>query len=761
MLSGQWTGRVPLVLACIWLAGCFSAGAPDEPDARAYATARLAANADASADADAGSTTCTPGDKGYCHYLGVCKSDGTGCKCDDEEHRKSEERCAVWHPQLIGPGQNCAPGNGLSCNYNGVCDPTGMFCICSSEWWHGPFCSLTSDKCPGYGHQVGGWRDDVCFGKGTCVPSADDPSVGVCECEPGATGPDCNSADVPVDPVDPCDPSPCADGLTCELSCAQTAYRVPHATVTDWQGPPQELGFVGDTLFFGALDPDEEKLGVWTSDGTEAGTQFVTHLVPPGGGNNSVPRVFGAVGDRAIIRASNQAGYMWSSDGTAGGTGLLQAADAVVLYDDGDTAWLGGPALSTTDGTAAGTQLVAPVMSEAFHGAALLNGKLIFAGKDADGMEPWVSDGTAAGTFQLADLRAGAPGSSPGGFLALGSYVLFGAEQTNGLRQVWRTDGTAAGTELLSTASTTVDRRTNGFAVMDGAAWFGSAPTAGNNSWYRTDGTTQGTASVVDLGPDVTVVGFPVVVGNRFFFQAHTPAAEFELWVSDGTTDGTRMVKDIGPGAAWGVGPSSSMVAGKHGLFFVANDGVHGRELWRSDGTEAGTLLVADLSPPQTAPSDAVLHLAVRGDGTAFFWSYVGTTPGGQKDYELFRTEPTDDCVAVCVPEDRTTGHRIDPSRWPSSRIDFEVDDRDVHVPGVRPDRERDGTRWLMRRQGELDVLGLCGARDTEREQRDETQRDGFSIHATWGHLSSDRSRIHRREAHRSPTSCPGSRTRS
>jgi ELWxxDGT repeat protein len=40
-----------------------------------------------------------------------------------------------------------------------------------------------------------------------------------------------------------------------------------------------------------------------------------------------------------------------------------------------------------------------------------------------------------------------------------------------------------------------------------------------------------------------------------------------------------------------------AFVAGDEGVYFSADDHVHGRELWITDGSEAGTLLIADVRP--------------------------------------------------------------------------------------------------------------------------------------------------------------------
>lgn len=61
-------------------------------------------------------------------------------------------------------------------------------------------------------------------------------------------------------------------------------------------------------------------------------------------------------------------------------------------------------------------------------------------------------------------------------------------------------------------------------------------------------------------------------------FRARDAAHGMELWSSDGSADGTRLVQDINLGAFWSL-PLEPTVTSQ-GLYFSANDSVHGRELW-------------------------------------------------------------------------------------------------------------------------------------------------------------------------------------
>lgn len=113
---------------------------------------------------------------------------------------------------------------------------------------------------------------------------------------------------------------------------------------------------------------------------------------------------------------------------------------------------------------------------------------------------------------------------------------------------------------------------------------------------WRTDGTAAGTALVKDLNPGAGHALRPEYsprltnLNGTLFFVATDGTAGYELWKSDGTEAGTVLVKDINPGPGSSL-PNLLTVVGDL-LFFDANNGVAGIEPWRSDGTAAGTQLV-------------------------------------------------------------------------------------------------------------------------------------------------------------------------
>lgn len=240
---------------------------------------------------------------------------------------------------------------------------------------------------------------------------------------------------------------------------------------------------------------------------------------------------------------------------------------------------------------------------------------------DTTGIEPWVSDGTPAGTRLLKDINI-VGDSSPSGFLARGSEVFFGAADATLGRELWKSDGTPAGTVLVKDIEPGVlPSQANPVAVVNGIVVLTATTSATGGELWRTDGTEAGTFLLADIFPGATgsqPSGF-TVAGGTLYFVADDGSNGAELWATDGTVAGTRLVRDVNPGSG-GVGTVSLAALGSQ-VCFAATTPAAGAELWISDGTAAGTTLLGDLVPG--AGSSAPRSLTAFG-GRVFC---VATTP--------------------------------------------------------------------------------------------------------------------------------------
>jgi ELWxxDGT repeat protein len=332
---------------------------------------------------------------------------------------------------------------------------------------------------------------------------------------------------------------------------------------------PINLTDVDGTLYFSLYGVSHSEL--WKSDGTSAGTQRVATI------DSNLPLVtrpysFVSMGSQVYFLAQTSAdgNALWKTDGTEAGTSMVADPNpGPDYYSWGDLARVGS--------------------------------KLFFSAEDSvHGPEPWVSDGTTAGTHMIADLNPSAVhlnpgdnGSFPGSFVDLDGTAIFTAQDgANSGPYLWRSDGTAAGTQpinqTIDTAPTSLVR------AGDHVFFAASSPAFGRELW-ATDGTSA--AVVKDLDPAGDLYPDRITaVGSRVFFTGLVPntSGDEELYISDGTEAGTALVKDINPGD-----PSSFVSRGvdlNGRLFFSADDGIHGSEPYISDGTAAGTNIVVDLN---------------------------------------------------------------------------------------------------------------------------------------------------------------------
>lgn len=381
---------------------------------------------------------------------------------------------------------------------------------------------------------------------------------------------------------------------------------------------PQAFVRGGGRLWFSGADPRNpgQRQGLWRTDGTAQGTArmadvFDIYEITPDG-----PGVFfSANTDISPFQGSGD--EPWISDGTPAGTHLLEdinrqiyqppitsppivgssspgravriGSQLLFAADDGLT----GRELWATDGTAPGTRPVLDIdpRVDTTHGETWPHGSgpeflvrlgdavLFAAGEETAGRELWRTDGTAAGTRLVRDLLPGPAGSSPRELVALGGKVYFLAETGSG-EGLWRTDGTAAGTALIRRlALQGAPSRGRGLTVAGNRIFFVVDNEATGPELFVSDGTFRGTR-LLELrpGPQGSYPQALAAIGGRLLFAAEDGETGLEPWISDGTRGGTRRLGDLAPGPD--ASSPSSFTATDRLLFFGADDGTHGRELW-------------------------------------------------------------------------------------------------------------------------------------------------------------------------------------
>lgn len=322
----------------------------------------------------------------------------------------------------------------------------------------------------------------------------------------------------------------------------------------------------GDHLLVLAHNFSAAGASLWRSDGTPGGTQLLLAPELVGGGHQLdyffCPVVVGP--SILLTGVHSNTGYnLYRSNGQPGHLSVLldiAPGPAHTFVDEDTMAQVGSrlffvasdeandanEELWVTDGTSQGTRLVkdldpaggsSPVLT-----AALAGGVFFGARTPGAGIEPFFSDGSAAGTVALGDLLPGHGSSLP-------------ATQDAGERPA------VSGTRVF-------------FAASGGSAGSGTHLAV-------SDGSPAGTRRIAPAGTTAPIAPRDLVgLGDgSVVFTAVTPETGRELWFSDGTDAGTFRVADIRPG------PDSSGPMNLHAepgrVLFSADDGSVGREVWQ------------------------------------------------------------------------------------------------------------------------------------------------------------------------------------
>ncbi len=347
----------------------------------------------------------------------------------------------------------------------------------------------------------------------------------------------------------------------------------------------------------------------------------------------------------------------------------MPTAETVVssLATSGDRAFfvVEGADLWTTDGTAAGTVLVARLSAPADLTG--FSSGVVFTAEAVDtGREPWWA--SVAGADLLHDVHAGDPSSDPRHLTALGDLLFFDAD-SEAAPGIWTTDGQQAWN--LSTTPADVQEffaardqvfysspeaaeaglwcsdgsdvellyeglsEAQSFAELNGMLLFAATSFTDQELWVNT---TAGTGQVADLASWMGSIGvLPfllsseprelTVLGDQVVFSALFGGEEDhrQLILSDGSTDGTAPLRPDGAdGPLFATPDQLTLLSTPLGerIVLAAEHPDTGRELAFTDGTPLGTRILADIVPGQAGSDPRLLE---RLGEQVLFFTRAGT----------------------------------------------------------------------------------------------------------------------------------------
>ncbi|HEV7668347.1 MAG TPA: hypothetical protein VGS22_07475 [Thermoanaerobaculia bacterium] len=380
--------------------------------------------------------------------------------------------------------------------------------------------------------------------------------------------------------------------------------------------PPQPAPAATGGLLFAATDRGRGR-EPWTSDGTMAGTHSLLDICPGTCSGWVDSNRAAAFRGRVVFPATTRlrGTELWSTDGTAAGTRLLYDAcrgacsgDPYPIGHASGKLYFGASGgfhdqVWRTNGTSSGTVRLSdfpesPAPGERYAGAGA--GRFfLFDGLDAlRGRELWRTDGSRPGTELVADLAANHPGSSsPQALRRAGSRVVFLANDHDPAGDgtgLWASDGTEAGTQAIVAASGPGSPfLLSGASTGDHVTYFYEIENGVYDLW-RTDGTAAGTFPITPPGFRIETSQAVQVFGDFGYFTAENADLGEELWITDGTRAGTRLVADVDPGPP-GSQPDRFASFVGHLVFEARVDG--NLVLYSSDGTEAGTKPLVEAFP--------------------------------------------------------------------------------------------------------------------------------------------------------------------
>lgn len=307
--------------------------------------------------------------------------------------------------------------------------------------------------------------------------------------------------------------------------------------------------------FYFVSPNDDESNSLWKSDGTTEGT---VQLATFAGTISTNGRILDSTGDESafyfmVVSGAASSAQIWQTDGTPEGTVIVDMGEFYIDSEtdihatDSDVFVANQASIAKMDDSSATVN-----WSYGFgdmHAWYMTNvsDTIFIAANDGEhGQEMWRTDGTTSGTFMLQDIYPGAVGSDPHALTPVGNelyFVVRSASDPETIMDLWKSDGSVAGTVLVKQFTSPFGIEDFGLANMGDELVFWSA-VSGYRALWLTGGTVSGVQKIMDFnGIDTD----NMLVHNDVFYFIGGKSLEtgIQLWKRD-----CRSVGAVNVGAA-------------------------------------------------------------------------------------------------------------------------------------------------------------------------------------------------------------------
>lgn len=302
-----------------------------------------------------------------------------------------------------------------------------------------------------------------------------------------------------------------------------------------------------------------------------------------------------------------------------------------------------------------------------------IGNSILFTADDGiHGRELFVSDGTFAGTHMVSDIRPGAGSSmlwssgddNPNSFVSVGDHAFFLANDGAHGVGLYVSDGTSAGTLRLMRRRPCADDASNELVAAGNRLVFAARDTSGTCNLYSTDGTTAGTMLVQS---NIGAFHQPRYLGSHVFFAAGD--ADTQLWRTTALVGAAaKRVKSFDTSI-------HQMTVTGNRLYFTTGipDSTESR-LWKSDGTQTGTKLVRPAAPliadDMAVIGNKLVFEVLKYEGNGVWDSSLWRTNGNPSGTRMLTDFGTDKYSSVSA-------------MWPAGDRVFMLAGTDLHTYGL------------------------------------------------------------------------------